>query len=214
MISDSSADNLPNHPHLSSQAIINKYDKDSCLLSFLEDILNYNKKVNLVSRETDHAGLIKIAADCLIPFEFLPPLKGKIFDIGPGAGFPSVVLFLSFSGLSGTLFERTGKKADFLRQIVRTLNIDAEIVNGNFTEASRKYGRESYDYGFMKYVKIDNDILSAALGLLKPEGKLIYYSRLEKQLPRVKNLSGIQSFAYYLDNESLIRTITIFSPKK
>jgi 16S rRNA G527 N7-methylase RsmG len=214
MISDMSIDNWGQPLRLSSQAIINKYDKNSCLSLFLEDILGYNKKINLVSRETGHAGLIKIAADCLAPFEFLPPPTGKIFDIGPGAGFPSIVLLLSFSGLSGILFERTGKKADFLRQTVKKLNINAEVVPENFTESAKKYNRIGHDYGFMKYVKIDRDILSAALGLLGPNGKFIYYSRLEANMPGTMSQGIIKSFTYYLDDEPQIRTITIFSSIK
>jgi 16S rRNA G527 N7-methylase RsmG len=214
MISQASSDGLSSISRLSSQAIINKYDKSGKIILFLNEILSYNNKVNLVSRETTREGLIKIAADCLAPFEFLPTPSGDIFDIGPGGGFPSIILLLSFTGLRGTLFERTEKKARFLNRIVKEFDINAEVIGGDFIENAKNCRKSSFDYGFMKYVKADKNILSTLESLLKPGGNFIYYSRYEIGLIAAPKSLEIKNITYYLDDDPQIHTVTIFSSTK
>jgi|WetSurMetagenome_2_1015567.scaffolds.fasta_scaffold424050_2 16S rRNA G527 N7-methylase RsmG len=214
MISQASLDGLSNISRLSSQAIINKYDKSGKIILFLDGVLSYNNKVNLVSRETSLEVLIKFAADCLAPFEFLPTPSGDIFDIGPGGGFPSIILLLSFTGLRGTLFERTEKKARFLNRIVKEFDINAKVIGGDFIENAKNCRRSSFDYGFMKYVKADRNILSTVESLLKPDGSFIYYSRYETGLIAVPKSMGIKSITYYLDDDPQVHTVSIFSSKK
>jgi 16S rRNA G527 N7-methylase RsmG len=200
-------------PYFSSQAIFNKYDTSGRLSAYLQDIQAYNKKVNLVSRETSFDDLVRIAADCLVPFELQAAPSGKIFDIGAGAGFPSLVLLLGFSGLEGVIFERTGKKALFLESMVRGYKLNAEVISGDFLTVSGNIPSESFDYGFMKYVHIERKILSTALLLLKPFGCFIYYSRSDLFTAEEPEGIVVRTIPYYLDDQKQVRTISIFSAK-
>ena len=200
-----------NIPHFSSQVIFSKYDTSGKLAAYLQDILAYNKKVNLVSRETSYDDLVRIAADCLVPFELIAAPMGKIFDIGAGAGFPSLVLLLGFSGLEGVIFERTGKKALFLESMVRGYNLNAEIISGDFLTVSGDLPSESFDYGFMKYVHLDKKILSTALLLLKHSGCFIYYSRSDFLSAEMSEGIVVRALPYYLDDQKQVHTISIYS---
>lgn len=53
----------------------------------------------------------------------------RVVDVGAGAGFPGVPLKLVFPGLRLDLVEATGKKADFLRQLIAVLDLDGVAVH-------------------------------------------------------------------------------------
>ncbi|UCD93613.1 MAG: class I SAM-dependent methyltransferase [Candidatus Zixiibacteriota bacterium] len=198
-------------PFFASRDIISKHGHQDRIGSYLRCVLEHNQKINLVSRETSYEDLLRIAADCLIPFHFLPPLSGKLFDIGPGAGFPSVVLMLAFPGAEGILFERTKKKAAFLHRMLRLFDLKGEVLDLDFSEAVRGMELSSFDYGFLKLVRPDRKLLSCALDLLKPSGRFIYFGSLEKAGLDLGSGLEADAFDYYLDDPEQLRSITAFS---
>ena len=190
---------------------MSKYDKENRLLSYLGEILDFNRKVNIVSRETTSSDLQKIAADCLIPFEFTGPPSGRIFDIGSGAGFPGIILLLAFPSLEAALFERTSKKARFLENIVRNYILKAEVINADFVEKAGSFPHSSFDSGFMKYVKMEPRILKSVGHLLKDNGQFVHYSSLAKHIFSKTESFQLVEYQYRLDLEEPLRTISVFS---
>lgn len=179
--------------------------------SYLDNILQVNQNINIVSRETTRDGLIKIAADCLIPYEIMAAPTGKFFDIGAGAGFPSIVLLLVFDRLSGVLFERTRKKALFLESIVRKYDLRGTVMAEDFLAGVRSLREGSFNSGFMKYVKLEGQILKAALSLIAPGGHFIYYSNMNAGSPVIPSGISRRTYNYYLDDKEPLRSLTIFS---
>lgn len=55
---------------------------------------------------------------------------GQLLDLGSGAGFPGLPMQLWHSGLAVTLAESQGKKAAFLREVVRSLDLPTEVWSG------------------------------------------------------------------------------------
>jgi len=202
-----------NIPIFKSPKLIAKYEHSNLVNDYLKEILEYNERVNLVSRETNFAALERLAADSLVPFEFLGPPKGKIFDIGPGAGFPSLVILLAFPEIEGVLFERTHKKAIFLKSIVKKFSLSAGVADSNFVEASKAFPSNSFNFGFMKYVKLHTRILACALTLLNKDGKFIYYSQTTGDISHMASINCATRH-YYLDDPENLRTISIFSHKE
>lgn len=192
--------------------ILARYDPDSAIDLFLNDILEFNTRVNIVSRETNLPNLRKIAADCLIPYEFLPPPRGKFFDIGSGAGFPGIILLLAFRGIEGVLFERTKKKARFLESLRQKYSLQATIINADFAEKSSSLPPSSFDTGLMKYVRLEKSILFRALPLLRPNGRFIYYSALDSRLALSAGMAQPAVYQYHLDNREILRSFAAFSP--
>ena len=56
--------------------------------------------------------------------------EATVLDFGSGAGFPGLPIQLLHPSLRVTLAESQGKKASFLREAVRTLNLKAEVWAG------------------------------------------------------------------------------------
>ena len=200
-----------NYTHLfKTREIIDKYDSNK-IRQYIDLILEYNQKVNIVSRETSVDDLLRIAADCLVPFEYIKPLSGKFFDIGPGGGFPSIILLLAFPSLSGTLIERTGKKAVFLNEVINRFGLDASVINRDFIEASGKLTPGSFDGAVMKLVRPEERIFRKIASLIGKNGRFIYYGspkNIDFKLPA--RFSAL-SYDYYLDDTERLRSITIFS---
>lgn len=202
-----------NLPRFSSSDILAKYDNDSKISSFLDQVFLFNQKVNIVSRETSREKLTRIAADCLVPLELGINISGKLFDIGPGGGFPAIILLLALPGTDGVLIERTGKKAEFLKKMKDKFDLTASVINQNFVEAVSQLDSGSFDIGLMKYVRLERQILASAISLLKPNGMFIYYSQFDKSnIPDKGDISTVQH-CYYLDDIEQVRTITIFLKK-
>ena len=192
-----------------SDEIISEFDLKNGLNSYLDILLEYNKKVNLVSRETSRSDLIRLAADCLIPFKFSEPPSGTFFDIGSGGGFPSIILLLAFGNLRGALYERTQKKARFLEYLIKELNLNAEVYPVDWPSPASNI-ECPFDLGTMKLVKLDQRILRSLNTALKTGGRFIYYATTSA-------LGGLDpdplkqiEYSYYLDDSERPRTFTIF----
>ncbi len=205
---------IDNYPIFHTQDILSKYDKHSRISSFLDQVLFYNQKINIVSRETSLDGLKKIAAECLAPFELGIDIKGKIFDIGAGGGFPSIVLMLARPDIEAVLIERTGKKARFLEAAIEKFNLKASVHNKDLTEVVPFLDKNSFDFGLMKYVRMEKKILRHALQLLNSDGKYLYYSRMITDDKYGINRFKVIEACYYLDDIKQVRTINIISKLK
>jgi hypothetical protein len=201
-------------PYFDSSALVAKYQIKDRLYQYLDLVLKHNQQMNLVSRETSFAKLFSIAADSLAPFEFgLPTPRGRIFDIGPGAGFPSVVVMLAFPEVKGVLTERTAKKALFLRLVAKELRLKIEVINQDFLSIAEPLLKTPFEYGFLKLVRLERPVLHRAVSLLAPSGKFICYGfsgeRELGKLPRVR----VEQLDYYLDNYEKLRRVALFSSR-
>lgn len=206
-----SSSNSPDSPmSFDSANIIEKYNIKPKIDEYLDFLLEYNRKINLVSRETSREQLTRIVADCLIPFEFIEPPSGRIFDIGSGGGFPAVVLMLAFPGIEISLIERTTKKAVFLRETIIKFNLPGQVHSENFADLGHQLSKRSFDGGFMKLVKLDDRILRQVFSILKPGGKFVHYSSADKNIKLPESLS-VRHCSYYLDDSKIVRAISIFS---
>ncbi len=68
--------------------------------------------------------------------------EGTVLDLGSGAGFPGIPLQLWHPELRVTLAESQGKKAAFLREVVRRLSLRMEVWAGRVEAlpAGRTFG--------------------------------------------------------------------------
>jgi 16S rRNA (guanine527-N7)-methyltransferase len=98
------------------------------LSTYLDLLLKWNARTNLTAiRDPEeivrrHFGESLFAARHLDP---ATPDSGTVtlLDIGSGAGFPGIPIALLQPGIQVTLAESQSKKASFLREALRTLNL-------------------------------------------------------------------------------------------
>ena len=139
---------------------------------YAEILVEYNQKVNLTAI-TDPPGIEnKHFLDSLL-FAKNPLVKGKVVDVGTGAGFPGIVTKIFKPEIELTMIEPTGKRCTFLQYALDTIGIKADVVKERAEEAARKQWREQFDVATARAVA-DMRILSEyCLPLVKVGGHFI-----------------------------------------
>jgi 16S rRNA (guanine527-N7)-methyltransferase len=104
------------------------------LQTYLELLLRWNARVNLTAVRdpeqivTRHFGESLFAARVLRDAGALAP-AASLVDVGSGAGFPGIPIKLFAPALRLTLIESHDKKATFLREVVRALDLSHIVVH-------------------------------------------------------------------------------------
>ncbi|MBW2060611.1 MAG: class I SAM-dependent methyltransferase, partial [Deltaproteobacteria bacterium] len=83
----------------------------SMLLTYLSELILWNKKINLIGPSTPADTVVRHLADSLAPLPFLPQGPLRVLDLGSGAGLPGLVLKTVRPSWTVTLCESNQKKA-------------------------------------------------------------------------------------------------------
>jgi 16S rRNA (guanine527-N7)-methyltransferase len=146
-------------------------------------MLEWNRTINL-TRITDPADILaRHVLDSLIPGRWLPG-KGRILDVGSGAGFPGVVLKILAPEVHMTLVESHRKKISFLRVLLSRLNLqDMVVMPSRWEEISLdvSQGRiPRWDAITMRAVRLEAQHLAhLAARLLNPGGSFAFWAGVQ-----------------------------------
>ena len=110
-----------------------KLDLDS-LGKFVEKLLNFNQKYNLISKSTEKSVWERHILDSAQIIDYIEFKEDtSLSDFGTGAGFPGLIIALYNKKRSFhvKLYEKSSVKCSFLKECLQLLNIKAEIKSGN-----------------------------------------------------------------------------------
>lgn len=97
---------------------------------YVNELLKWNKKINLIGRQTVNDVWSNHIADSL---ELLPYLQNEtldtIIDIGSGGGLPAIPLSIYLPDKHFILCEVNKKKIAFLEWVINLLGINAQVEN-------------------------------------------------------------------------------------
>lgn len=99
------------------------------LESYAELLRRWNETQNLVSRETIPEMWMRHFADSLQILRFLEGPPGQVLDLGSGGGLPAIPLALACPQSFFTLVDSNAKKAAFLREAARALDLNIEVLS-------------------------------------------------------------------------------------
>ena len=103
-------------------------EKIEKLLHYLELIIKWNKVHNLTAIDDPSEGVKKHLLDSLSILSFIK--KGRILDVGSGAGLPGIVIALMRDDVGVTSIDSVGKKCRFMEHARLDLNlINFNVVN-------------------------------------------------------------------------------------
>ena len=142
------------------------------LEAFMKHILMWNEKFNLTAIKDEEAFMEKMIFDSAIGLTDLDLSNKKVLDIGTGAGFPGVVLYLLNPEMDITLLDSTAKKINLLKDYANENGYKYQTVVARAEEYAKDH-REKYDYVFARAVAPLNILLELALPLLKVGGTFI-----------------------------------------
>lgn len=148
---------------------------------YVELLLNWNKKINLVSIKSPEELVERHILDSLQLAKYIKKDE-VVFDIGSGAGFPG--LMLSYAGIENVnLIEKVNKKANFLiaaaslspckvnvhSQAVENIEPDkCDVITArgfasleNILEMTRNLNKENTRYLLLKGKNLDEELKKA-----------------------------------------------------
>lgn len=99
------------------------------LEKFVALLLRWQRRINLISASTIPQIWTRHVADSLQLLPLVPAAKVWV-DFGSGGGFPGIPIACVLAGQAGAtvhLVESNGKKAAFLREAVRVLDLPAQV---------------------------------------------------------------------------------------
>jgi 16S rRNA (guanine527-N7)-methyltransferase len=108
--------------------------------AYLDLLLKWNARTNLTAIRNPEEIVRRHFGESLFAARHLP-LCSTLLDLGSGAGFPGLPIQLLRPEIAVTLAESQHKKAAFLREVVRTLNLATEVWATRVEESSPAPGR-------------------------------------------------------------------------
>jgi len=122
--------------NLDSYQILDKFNVSRetyyILDEFRELVLHKNKEINLVSVKTVDNFVKRHIIDCAQAIDFIDKNNKICTDLGSGAGFPGIVLAIVLRdkniNMKMNLYEKSNHKSSFLRQVVKKLKLDVQIL--------------------------------------------------------------------------------------
>ncbi len=97
---------------------------------YLALLMRWNARMNLTAVREPEEIVHRHFAECIFAAQQIPHKVKTLLDFGSGAGLPGIPIALCRPEISVTLAESQGKKAAFLREAARTLELKAEVWAG------------------------------------------------------------------------------------
>ncbi|MBR6737220.1 MAG: 16S rRNA (guanine(527)-N(7))-methyltransferase RsmG [Clostridia bacterium] len=155
-------------------------DKQLEKLNIFKDLLLlWNEKFNLTAIKDEKEMFIKHFEDS-IKGAFLFPENASVIEIGSGGGFPSIPLMIVRSDLTFTLVESVGKKCEFLKEVIKTLKLNATVINARAEDLGKNVNyREKFTVSTARAVAKLNTLCEYTMPLVKVGGLFIAYKGYE-----------------------------------
>ena len=105
-------------------------------------LIKSNKTLNLIGKSTINQIWIRHFLDSSQVIDFIDKNGINLVDLGSGAGFPGLVIAILAKDkkipVNVKLIEKSPRKASFLREIIKILNLRVEVLNLNVMELQSK----------------------------------------------------------------------------
>jgi 16S rRNA (guanine527-N7)-methyltransferase len=148
--------------------------------------------------------------------------KGRLLDLGSGAGFPGIPLNIVYPQFSMTLLEPTQKKAAFLTDLIATLQLKKiNVISQRAEVLARSEGFVPFDIVVARAVAPLPILLELMIPLLKVGGQALVYKgkdylseiALSKHALSVLGASIVEVKTHRLPTEHEQRSLLIIEKK-
>ncbi len=156
--------------------------------AYVDLLLRWNKKTSLTT-VTDPTEILRFHfGESLLAVTTVPIRHGRLADVGSGAGFPAVPIRMVSNDLSVILIESNQKKATFLAEVVRELQLQGVEVRRCRMEDVR-FDDEAVDFVTARAVRINEVFLNWSRDSLNPSGSVVLWLG-EEDASRVSRNTG------------------------
>jgi 16S rRNA (guanine527-N7)-methyltransferase len=152
----------------------------SRLEEYFELLRKWNRKVSLTALPVEEAGdeaVDRLLIEPLMALRYLPSNEPVVLDVGSGGGSPAIPMKIAAPGMSLRMVESKTRKAAFLREAVRALELENTDVESVRLEELfvRPRLHESADVVTLRAVRADRKLLIQLQLFLKPGGLLFRF---------------------------------------
>ena len=185
------------------------------LKKYYELLITWNEKINLTAITDQEQVYLKHFYDSLTLSKIIDLNQElSLVDIGTGAGFPGIVLKILFPNLKITLIDSLNKRIEFLKLVIKELNLkDIEAIHTRIEEYS-KVNREQFDIATARAVAPLNILLEYSIPMIKRNGYFVpMKDNIDKEVTNSKNAlklldaSIIEQIDFKLPKENSNRTL-------
>lgn len=136
-------------------------------------LLRWNQRMNLTAVREPEGILRRHLVESVAAALALPAGVGRLLDYGSGAGLPGIPIAIVREEVRVTLAESQSKKAAFLREAVRTLDLTATVHPGRVEQMP---AAESFDAVTLRAVERMPEAVVEARRRLRQEGFLVLFA--------------------------------------
>ena len=158
------------------------------LAKYLEMLKKWNQMIPLTSIQDDTEVVARHFGESIFVGSLLPLSRGRLADVGSGAGFPGLPMKIAFPELQVTLLEPNIKKCAFLREVQSALGLPGvEVVRNRYEDFHPASG--SFEFVCARAIGGYKRLLLWSKVRLKPGGRVILWLGTEDSnlLTRVKD---------------------------
>tara|TARA_B100001057_G_C22822980_1_gene940189 strand:- start:723 stop:1331 length:609 start_codon:yes stop_codon:yes gene_type:complete len=163
------------------------------LKKFVEILLTENKKHNLIAKSTENSVWHRHILDSAQMVKFINFKASLLVDLGSGAGFPGLILamFNKNPDFHVKLYEKSPVKREFLKKVIRLLNLKAEVDNNIYDKPI------SADIFVCRAFKKLEEILKISREIKKPHKILILKGKNAQE--EINRLSLDSNYSYKIE---------------
>lgn len=155
--------------------------------------------------------IIKHFIDSLSVLKFID-ISGSLVDIGSGGGFPGIPIKIMNPSIELVLIEANRKKSNFLKTVIRILDLERVYVYNGRAELFEKEG--GFDFAISRAFANVSDFCRIACRLVRDGGFIIAMSGKDTVVNEYKLQSfGLvlqKQFSFELPQKKGSRTILLF----
>lgn len=181
----------------------------SQLFTYYKYLVEENNKFNLTAITDFKDVVYKHFLDSALAIK---NFKGKVLDVGSGAGFPGIVIAILNPNLKITLLDSLNKRINFLSELIKILNLkNVEAAHCRIEDYNKK---EEYDVVTARAVANLSTLAEYLIPFLKIGGNAVIYKgadifeELESAQEAISvlgaQISEIQRYNYENNSRALI----------
>jgi len=143
---------------------------------YYEFLVEKNKVMNLTAIVDFDEVILKHFIDSLMIHQIVIP-KGRLIDVGTGAGFPGIPLKIIYPDLDVVLLDSLNKRVQFLNEVIQKLGLEKIIaIHGRAEDLAKKDNyREQFDFCVSRAVANLSTLSEYCIPFVRKEGFFIAY---------------------------------------
>ena len=147
------------------------------LAAYVTLLLRWNERMNLTALDERERGIDRLVIEPLLAARRIPSASRSVLDVGSGNGSPAIPIRIARPELFLRLVEAKGRKAAFLREAVRRLDLDGTVVEGCRYETLRERCelRGAHDVLTVRGVRVEERAAGRLQEFVRPGGMVLIF---------------------------------------